>query len=109
MLDRRKATDPLVDYRLFRNLNDGRAVLGFLTSDERSGAPIVEWAAHRDVPVTMPDGKAAVILFAISRRHSGDGAGDFPKALTVKRVADIDALMHHAVPGAEPVNQAHRR
>lgn len=108
MLDRRKATDPLVKYSLLRNLNNGQAVLDFLMSDESSGTLIVEWAAHRYVPVTMPGGKAAVILFAVSRRHYGDGAGDFLKALVTKRVADIETLMHHAVPGAEPVNQAHR-
>lgn len=107
MLDRRKATDSLVDYRLFQNPNNGRAVPDFLMSDERSGVPIVEWAAHRCVPVTMRDGKAAVILIAIGRSHHGDEANDFLKALTVKRIADIDTLVNHAVPGAEPVNQAH--
>lgn len=108
MLDRRKATDSLVNYRLLQNPNNGQAVLDFLMSDERSGTLIVEWAAHRYVPVTMPGGKSAVILFAISRRHHGEGAGDFLKALAAKRIADIDTLVNHAVPGAEPVNQAHR-
>ena len=109
MLDQRKATDSLVNYRLLQNPNNGQAVLDFLMSDERSGTLIVEWAAHRYAPVTMPGGKSAVLLFAISRRHYGDGAGDFLKALAVKRIADVGTLVNHAVPGAEPVNPAHRR
>lgn len=102
MLDKRKSRDPIANYQILRNPDNGQVVLDFLVSDEGSGTLIVEWDAHRYVPVTMPGGKNAVILFAISRRHYGEGAGDFLKALKTKRTADIDALVNHVVPGAEP-------
>lgn len=104
MLDQRKGSDPLVNYQLLTNPNNSQVVLDFLMSDESTGTLTVEWDAYRYVPVTMPGGKTAVILFAISRRHYGDRASDFLKALKVKRTADIDALVNHAVPGAEPAN-----
>jgi hypothetical protein len=102
MLDRRKSSDPLVNYQLLQNPNGSQIVLDFLMSDESSGAVIVEWNAYRYVSVAMHDGKNGVILFALSRRHYGEGASDFLKALKTKRTADVDALVNHAVPGAEP-------
>lgn len=38
MLDQRKGADPLVNYRLLQNPNNGQAVLDFLMSDESTGA-----------------------------------------------------------------------
>ncbi|MBR0781080.1 hypothetical protein [Bradyrhizobium iriomotense] len=101
-LDKRKGSDPLANYQLLQNPNNSQVVLDFLMSDESTGALIVEWDAYRYVSVAMPDGKNAVILFAISRRHYGAGAGEFLKSLKTKRTADINALVSHAIPGAEP-------
>jgi len=101
-LDQRKSNDPFVNYQLLQNPNGSQIILDFLLSDESTGTLIVEWDAYRYVPVAMPDGKNAVILFAISRRHYGEGASDFLKALKTKRIADVDTLVNHAVPGAEP-------
>lgn len=102
MLDQRKSDDPLVNYQLLQNPNGSQIVLDFLISDEGTGTLVMEWDAYRYVSVAMPDGKNAVILFAISRRHYGEGASDFLKTLKTKRNADIDTLVSHAVPGAEP-------
>ena len=102
MLDRRKSSDPLVNYQLLQDPNGSQIVLDFLLSDERTGTLVVEWNAYRYVSVAMPDGKNAVILFAVSRRHYGEGASDFLKMLKTRRTEDVDALVNHAVPGAEP-------
>lgn len=103
MLDQRKNIDPLVNYQILHNPNNSQIILDFLMSDESTGTLIVEWDAYRYVSVAMPDGKNGVALFAISRRHYGDGASDFLATLKAKRTADIDTLLHHSVPGAEPV------
>lgn len=106
MLDMRKSSDPLVNYRTIWNPNNSQVVLDFLLSDANNGPPTLEWNAYRYVSVAMPDGKEAVILFAISRRHYGEsGASDFLAALKTKRAADVDALIKHTVPGAEPVGK----
>ena len=102
MLDRRKSSDPLVNYHILQNPDGSQIVLDFLLSDESTGTLVVEWDAYRYVSVAMPDGKNAVILFAISRRHYGEGASDFLKMLKTRRTEDVDALVNHAVPGAEP-------
>lgn len=49
----------------------------------------MEWDAYRYVSVAMPDGKNAVILFAISRRHYDKGASDFLKTLKTKRLVRL--------------------
>lgn len=65
-LEQRKDQDPLVNYQLLQNPNTSQVVLDFLLSDQSSGTLIVEWNAYRYVPVTMPNGSQAVMLFAIS-------------------------------------------
>lgn len=99
MLDQRKSSDPVVNYQLFRHSGNNQVILDFLMSDEGSGTRIVEWNAYRYIPITMGDGRNAVFLFAISRRHYGDDPHDFLIALKAKRRAEIDALAAHPVPG----------
>ncbi len=100
-LEQRRGQDPLVNYQLLQNPNNSQVVLDFLISDQRSGTLTVEWNAYRYVPVAMPNGSQAVLLFAISRRHYGDNASAFLKALKTRRTADIDALVKHVLPGTE--------
>jgi hypothetical protein len=100
-LEERKGKDPLVNYQLLQNPNNSQVVLDFLLSDRRTGTLIVEWNAYRYVQLAMPNGKQAVVLFAISRRHYGDDPTVFLKALQARRAADINTLVKHAVPGVE--------
>lgn len=99
-LEQRKGQDPLVNYKVMQSPDDSQMVLDFLLSDESTGSLTLEWNAYRYVPVEMPDGGKAVVLFAISRRHYGDDASAFLKVLKTRRTTDVGTLMKLVVPGA---------
>ncbi len=101
MLDRRKESDPLVNYQLLTAPKNHQVLLDFLLSDQSTGTLIVEWNAYRYIPVMLPDGGKAIVLYAISRRHYGSGAEQFLKTLKSSRASDIDALAKFKLPGAD--------
>ena len=93
-LDKRKATDPLVNYSVLENPETGEMLFDFLLSDSSSGTLIVEWNAYRYTP--LGDGLS---LFAISRRGYGeDGAKSFLAQLPDWRQASINALAELELP-----------
>ena len=93
-LERRKGSDPVVNYDVMTNEATGEMILDFLLSDTSSGAVIVEWNAYRYVP--YGEGLA---LFAISRRAYGeDDAMAFLKDLGQRRTQSIHALATMELP-----------
>ena len=93
-LDKRKATDPVVNYAILENPDTGEVLFDFLLSDTSSGEIIVEWNAYRYSP--LGEGTS---LFAISRRGYGeDGATGFLAQLPEWRAASIAALADLALP-----------
>ena len=98
MLQKRKASDPLVNFSEIENPKTGEIILDFILSD----GDIVEWNAYRYAPWKGAGGKAGVILFGISRRAYGDDATAFLARLKVARPADIDALAGAPLPKVAP-------
>ncbi|QCI67567.1 hypothetical protein [Phreatobacter stygius] len=97
MLDRRKGTDPVVNYQVIRNPGSGEIILDFLMSAPQGDGIVVEWNAYRYV--ARADG---VALFAISRRGYGAAARDFLTALRGSRMEAINALARLDLPALRP-------
>ena len=105
MLNRRKSTDPTVNFAIFKNPKNGEVILDFiLSADDHNGQPIVEWNAYRYVPLKDRDGHSGVLLFGISRRGYGDDSTEFLRSLKSERVSAIDVLAHYALPVVQPKN-----
>lgn len=99
MLNKRKASDPLVNMDLMQNEQAGEVLLDFIVSSaDPQGQPIVEWNAYRYAPYKGPTGEQGVLLFAISRRGYGDGARAFLGNLKTLRPAQINALAAAPLP-----------
>ena len=96
-LDRRKASDPVVNYQVLRNDGRNETVLDFVMSAGQGDATIIEWNAYRYTP--RRDG---VNLFAISRRGYGDGAREFLVGLRTWRMATITTLAEYQLPELRP-------
>ena len=96
MLQKRKASDPLVNFAEIENPKTGEIILDFIMSSP--DGDIVEWNAYRYAPWTGAGDKAGVILFGISRRAYGDDATAFLARLKVARPGDIEALAAASVP-----------
>ena len=102
-LDKRKATDPVVNYAILKNPKTGEAILDFLlSSDEPKLDYVVEWNAYRYAPLPQKDGKLGVLLFGITRRAYGDDSTNFLRALKATRPQEIDALAKYALPAVAP-------
>jgi hypothetical protein len=96
MLQKRKSTDPLVNFSQIVNRKTGEIIVDFIMSSP--DGDIVEWNAYRYAPWTGGGGKAGVVLFGISRRAYGDDATAFLASLKAARPADIDALAAAPMP-----------
>ncbi|UXN72659.1 hypothetical protein N8D56_15590 [Devosia sp. A8/3-2] len=93
-LDRRKGSDPVINYDIIRNEQTGEIILDFLLSDSSSGTMIVEWNAYRYAPL-----ENGTVLYAISRRGYGeDGAGALLAGLKERRQSAINTLAQMDVP-----------
>lgn len=99
MLNKRKGSDPVVNYDLIRNDATGEIILDFVLSDSSTGTTIVEWNAYRYTPLNKTGG---VALYAISRRGYGDQARDFLIGLKEKRSPAINALASFDTPKLQP-------
>jgi hypothetical protein len=99
MLEKRKGSDPVVNYAVLRNDAAGEIILDFILSDSSTGTDIVEWNAYRYAPL---DGHRGVALYAISRRGYGEGTLDFLQELKQSRPPAIDALAAFDAPPLKP-------
>jgi hypothetical protein len=98
-LNRRKATDPTVNFAILKNPKNREVILDFILSDDSNEAgSVVEWNAYRYAPLRGKDGHAGVLLFGISRRAYGDDSTEFLRRLKPARPAEIDALAKYPLP-----------
>jgi hypothetical protein len=98
-LNRRKATDPTVNFAIVKNPKTGEVILDFVLSDDsdKTGL-IVEWNAYRYTSLNDAKGHSGVALFGISRRAYGDDTTEFLRGLKAARPAEIDALAKYPLP-----------
>jgi hypothetical protein len=102
-LKKRKGSDPLVNFAIFKNPKTGEVILDFvLGSDQPGSETIVEWNAYRYAALKGKDAKTGVLLFGLSRRAYGDASSDFLRGLKSQRPADIDALAKYTLPTVRP-------
>ena len=103
MLNKRKATDPTVNFAILKNDKNGEVILDFvLSAKDPKGDDIVEWNAYRYAAFKGKGGEAGVFLFAISRRAYGDGTLDFLRKLKSTRPTEINALAAYPLPTIRP-------
>jgi len=95
-LEKRRGSDPVLNYEIMENAETGEVILDFLLSGNASPTPVVEWNAYRYVP--YEDG---LMLFAISRRGYNDGVTPFIKDLAIWRSDAINALATMDLPVPE--------
>ncbi len=99
-LNRRKASDPLVNFALLKNPKTGEVILDFvLGAPDTKARDIVEWNAYRYSVLKGKGGSTAgVLLIGISRRAYGDGTTEFLRVLKSSRPPMIDALAKYPLP-----------
>jgi hypothetical protein len=103
MLNKRKTTDPTVNFAIVKNSKTGEVILDFILSAENpKGNDIVEWNAYRYAALKDKDGASGVLLFGVSRRAYGDDATDFLRKLKSERPAEINALAAYPLPVVRP-------
>jgi hypothetical protein len=99
MLNRRKSTDPNVNFAIVKNPNTGEMILDFiLSAEDTKGGSVVEWNAYRYAALKDKDGNSGVLLFGVSRRAYGDDSTEFLRGLKSARPAEINALAHYRLP-----------
>jgi len=104
-LNKRKLTDPTVNFAAFKNPKNGETILDFILSAEGpKGEDVVEWNAYRYAAWSGRGGESGVLLFGISRRAYGDNASDFLRRLKSARPAEINALASYPLPVVRPVD-----
>jgi hypothetical protein len=104
-LNRRKSTDPMVNFAIIKEPRSGEVILDFiLSSEDKKGEAIVEWNAYRYLPLKDQDGKPGVLLFGLSRRAYGDDTESFLRRLRSARPAEINALVNYKLPAVRPGN-----
>jgi hypothetical protein len=105
MLNKRKATDPTVNFAIFKNPKSGEIILDFvLSAQDPKGEDVVEWNAYRYAPLKRKGGKSGVLLFGISRRAYGDNVADFLGRLKAARPAVIKVLANYPLPVVRPMD-----
>ena len=105
MLNKRKATDPTVNFAVVKNPKNGEVILDFiLSAQDPKGENVVEWNAYRYVVFRGKDGAPGVLLFGISRRAYGDDATNFLRRLKSARPAEINALATYPLPVVRPLD-----
>lgn len=92
MLEKRKASDPLVNMSLIQNPKNSEVLLDFIVSaKDRDGKVIVEWNAYRYA--TIEGAEPGIMLFGVSHRAYGnENAKAFLGQLKTLRSAQIGAL-----------------
>ena len=104
-LNKRKATDPTVNFAVLKNSKNDEAILDFiLSARDPRGEDIVEWSAYRYATLKGKGNVSGVLLFGITRRAYGNETADFLRSLKSARPADINALAAHPLPGVRPID-----
>lgn len=105
MLNKRKSTDPTVNFAILKNSKNEEIILDFILSAQDSkGEDIVEWNAYRYAALKVKGGVSGVLLFAISRRGYGDGGTNFLRRLKTARPAELNALAAYPLPAIRPID-----
>ncbi|WP_312417757.1 hypothetical protein [Shinella sp.] len=104
MLNKRKASDPLVNMDVIQNEATGEALLDFIISTKgNDGQYIVEWNSYRYARYSDATGNRGVMLFGVSRRAYGDDASKaLLTQLKVLRPGRIKALTQVVLPRPAP-------
>ncbi len=94
-LNRRKQTDPVVNYAMLQHPTDGSTILDFVMSSSTGNSGIIiEWNAYRYIKHGN-----GIMMFAISRRSYGEqNARPFLQGLGTRRRADIRTLVEYTLP-----------
>src|SRR5262245_26025378 len=88
MLNKRRPTDPTVNFAILTNSKNDEIILDFILSAQNSrGEDIAEWNAYRYAALKGKGGVSGVVLFGISRRGYGDDA-NFLRRLKSTRPGD---------------------
>ena len=104
MLNKRKPTDPTVNFAVLKNPN-GEVILDFILSAQNSkGEDTVEWNAYRYAALRGKGGESGVLLFGISRRAYGDDTTNFLRGLKSTRPVEINALATFPLPAVRPMD-----
>jgi len=104
MLNKRRSTDPTVNFALLKNRKNDEVILDFILSTQDSnGADIVEWNAYRYASLRGKAGASGVLLFGISRRAYGEDTTNFLRRLKLARPAEVNALAAYPLPVVRPV------
>src|SRR5262245_59383922 len=99
MLNKRRSTDPTVNFATFKNPKNDEIILDFiLSAQDPKGEDVVEWNAYRYATLKGKGGASGVLLFGISRRGYGDDATNFLRRLKSARPAEINALAAQPLP-----------
>lgn len=76
MIEQRKGTDPVANFALYNNDDNGEILLDFILSGkDESGEFILEWNGYR-YGEGEQDGENGTLLFAISERAYGNEASE---------------------------------
>ncbi|KKB80714.1 hypothetical protein VW29_16465 [Devosia limi DSM 17137] len=100
LLNRRKASDPLVSMALTENAQSGEVILDFILSGrDETGGIVVEWNAYRYAQAQTAAGKTGGMLLAISRRAYGEPAARaFLASLQDLKAVQVPALAAAELP-----------
>jgi hypothetical protein len=103
MLNKRKSTDPTVNFTTFKNPKNGEIVFDFVLSAQGpKGEDIIEWNAYRYATLRGKGGESGVLLFGISRRAYGDDVTNFLRRLKSARPVEVNALAAYPLPVVRP-------
>ena len=105
MLNKRKSTDPTVNFAAAKNPKNGEIILDFvLSAQDPKGEDVVEWNAYRYAALRGKGGESGVLLFGISRRAYGDDTTNFLRKLKSARPAEVNALATYPLPVVRPID-----
>jgi hypothetical protein len=105
MLNKRKSTDPTVNFATFKNPKNDEIILDFiLSAQDPKGEDVVEWNAYRYAALRGKGGASGVLLFRISRRAYGGDATNFLRRLKSARPAEVNALATYSLPVVRPTD-----
>ncbi|MGA9084469.1 MAG: hypothetical protein WB390_18620 [Pseudolabrys sp.] len=105
MLNKRKSTDPTVNFAVFKNPKNDEIILDFiLSAKDPKGEDVVEWNAYRYAVLRGKGGASGVLLLGISRRAYGDDATNFLRRFKSARPAEVNALATYPLPVVRPTD-----
>jgi hypothetical protein len=105
MLNKRKSTDPTVNFAAFKNSKNDEIILDFILSAQGpKGEDIVEWNAYRYATLRGKGSESGVLLFGISRLAYGDDTTNFLRGLKSARPVEVNALSSYPLPVVRPMD-----